>query len=324
VKKSITVFAMVMLVAGALMASEDWRGNNRVSGYVVDKNTGKPVPNAKVMLRIQRGGKGGPDVTADANGKWAVLGMNSGMWNVDVEAQGYAVRQIGNVQVSEGQHVPPMKIELEPAVVVAAAAPEAPPVEEVKIGWQVVSRDIADAVEAGNSALTAKNFKDAVASYEKASAALPTFRPIRFALARAYYGAGDLKKAVATMGDVYTADPANSRNAMLYANMLLEDGQLEKGKAIVDKLPADAVDTTALTNIGIVLMNKKQPAAARDYFTKVIEANPKDADGYYYRGLATIQAGKAKEAKSDLQKVIELAPDSDQAKEAKEYLKSIK
>jgi Tfp pilus assembly protein PilF len=324
VKKSITIFAMTMLVAGALMASEDWRGNNRLSGYVVDKNTGKPVPNAKVMLRIQRGGKGGPDVTADANGKWAVLGLNSGVWNIDVEAPGYVVRQIGNLQISEGQRIPPMKIEMEPAVVVAAAAPEAPPVEEVKIGGQVVSKDIAEAVEAGNTALTAKNFKDAVASYEKASAALPTFMPIRFALARAYYGAGDLKKAVATMGDVYTADPANSRNAMLYANMLLEDGQLEKGKAIVDKLPADAVDATALTNIGIVLMNKKQPAAARDYFTKVIEANPKDADGYYYRGLATIQAGKAKEAKSDLQKVIELAPDSDQAKEAKEYLKSIK
>ncbi|MBV8545385.1 MAG: tetratricopeptide repeat protein [Acidobacteria bacterium] len=323
-KKTITIFAMAMLVVSALMASEDWRGNNRLSGYVVDKSTGKPVPNAKVMLRIQRGGKGGPDVTADANGKWAVLGMNSGMWNIDVEAPGYVVRQIGNVQVSEGQRVPPMKIEMEPAVVAEAAAPEAPPVEEVKIGGQVVSKDIAEAVEAGNSALTAKNFKDAVVSYEKASAALPTFMPIRFALARAYYGAGDLKKAVTTMGDVYTADPANARNAMLYANMLLEDGQLEKGKAIVDKLPADAVDATALTNIGIVLMNKKQPGAARDYFTKVIEANPKDADGYYYRGLATIQAGKAKEAKSDLQKVIELAPDSDQAKEAKEYLKSIK
>jgi Tfp pilus assembly protein PilF len=324
VKKTITIFAMAMLVVSALMASEDWRGNNRLSGYIVDKNTGKPVPNAKVMLRIQRGGKGGPDVTADANGKWAVLGMNSGMWNVDVEAPGYAVRQIGNLQISEGQRVPPMQIEMEPVVVVAAAAPEAPPVEEVKIGGQVVSKDIAEAVEAGNAALTAKNFKDAVASYEKAFAALPTFMPIRFALARAYYGAGDLKKAVGTMGDVYTADPANSRNAMLYANMLLEDGQLEKGRAIVDKLPADSVDPTALTNIGIVLMNKKQPDAARGYFTKVIEANPKDADGYYYRGLATIQAGKAKEAKSDLQKVIEIAPDSDQAKEAKEYLKSIK
>ncbi len=307
-----------------LLASEDWRGNNRLAGFVVDKTTGKPVPNAKVSLRIQKGGKGGPDAAADANGKWAVLGLSSGMWNVDVEAPGYAVRQIGDVHVSEGQRVPPMKIEMEPAVVTPAAAPEAAATEEVKIGGQVVSKDIADAVEAGNSALGAKNYKDAIAAYEKVSAAMPAFMPIRFALARAYYGAGDLKKAVAAMGEVYTADPANARNAMLYANMLLEDGQLEKGKGIVDKLPADAVDATALTNIGIVLMNKKQPAAAREYFTKVIETSPKDADGYYYRGLATIQMGKTKEARPDLEKVIELAPDSDQAREAKEYLKSIK
>ena len=46
--------------------------------------------------------------------------------------------------------------------------------------------------------------------------------------------------------------------------------------------------------------------------------------GYYCRGLATIQHGKPKEAKADLLKVIALAPASDEAKEAKEYLKSIK
>jgi tetratricopeptide (TPR) repeat protein len=322
-KKTFFLAFALIGVASMLMASEDWRGNNRLAGYVVDKTTGKPVANAKVMLRIQRGGKGGPDVVADANGKWAVLGLNIGMWNIDVEAPGYVVRQIGNLQISEGARVPPMKIEMEPAVVAAAAAPETP-TEVVKIGGQVVSKEIADAVDAGNNALGAKNYKEAIAAYEKVTAAMPEFMPIRFALARAYYGAGDLKKAVTTMGDVYNADPANARNALLYANMLLEDGQLEKGKAIVDKLPADAVDATALTNIGIVLMNKKQPDAARAYFTKVIEANPKDAEGYYYRGLASIQAGKTREARPDLEKVIELAPESDQAKEAKEYLKSIK
>jgi tetratricopeptide (TPR) repeat protein len=323
-KKALTLIALFLLVAASLAASEDWRGNNRLTGLVVDKKTGAPVKGATVKLRIQKGASGGPDVTTDNNGKWAVLGLAAGAWNIDIEAAGYVTAQ-GSMAIQEGARLPPRKVEIEPAIVAAAAAaPEAPPVEEVKIAGQVVSKDIAAAVEAGNVALTAKNFKDAVAAYEKASAALPGVMPIRFALARSYYGAGDLKKAVATMSDVYAADPANVRNAMLYANMLLEDGQLEKGKAIVDKLPADAVDTTALTNIGIVLMNKKQPAAARDYFTKVIESNPKDADGYYYRGLATIQAGKPKEAKSDLQKVIELAPDSDQAKEAKEYLKSIK
>ena len=98
-----------------------------------------------------------------------------------------------------------------------------------------------------------------------------------------------------------------------------------QGKDVIEKLPAGTLtDPTALINIGIVMMNKKQPAAAVDYFTKAIAIAPSAADGYYYRGLAQLQVGKAKEAKPDLQKVVELAPDSDQGKEAKEYLKSIK
>jgi len=107
--------------------------------------------------------------------------------------------------------------------------------------------------------------------------------------------------------------------------MLLEDGQLAQGKEVIEKLPAGALtEPTPLINIGIIMMNKKQPAAAVDYFSKAIALAPNAADGYYYRGLANLQAGKAKDAKPDLQKVVELAPDSDQAKEAKEYLKSIK
>lgn len=324
-KKSIAIIAaaMMILAAMAAVAAEDWRGDNRVAGVVVDKSTGKPIAGAKVSLRIQKGEKGGPDTTTDANGKWAVLGLASGLWNIDVEAKGYVVRQ-GTTNFAEGQRIPPLKIELEPEVVTNTAAPDVP-TTEVKIGGQTVSKDIADAVDAGNAALTAKNYKEAVADYEKASAAMPTYMPIRFALARAYYGAGDLKKAVAAMTDVYNSEPGNVANAMLLANMVLEDGQLERGKEIMDKLPAGALtDPTPVINIGIVLLNKKQPAAAIDYFSKAISIDPKSVDGYYYRALSQMQNGKMKDAKPDLQKVIEIAPDSDQAKDAKEYLKSIK
>jgi tetratricopeptide (TPR) repeat protein len=200
------------------------------------------------------------------------------------------------------------------------------PTTEVKIGGQSVSKDIADAVDAGNAALTAKNYKEAIADFEKASAAMPTFMPIRFALARAYYGGGELKKAIAAMDDVYNSDTTSASNAMLLANMLMEDGQVDRGKTILDKLPAGAMtDPTAFINVGFLLMNKKQPAAAAEYFTKAIAVDAKSVDAYYYRALARIQDGKAHDAKPDLQKVLELAaPDSEQAKDAKEYLKSIK
>jgi tetratricopeptide (TPR) repeat protein len=324
VKKTFALAAALLLAAAALMAAEDWRGDNRLSGTVVDKNTGKPVAGAKISLRINKGEHGGPDVVTDANGKWAVLGLAPGSWNIDVQAKGYVVRQ-GNTSFQEAQRVPPLKIELEPEVVTNTAVADVP-TTEVKIGGQTVSKDIADAVDAGNAALTAKNYKEAIADFEKASAAMPTFMPIRFALARAYYGGGELKKAIAAMDEVYNSDTTSASNAMLLANMLMEDGQVDRGKTILDKLPAGAMtDPTAFINVGFLLMNKKQPAAAAEYFSKAIAVDAKSVDGYYYRALARIQDGKAKDAKPDLQKVLELAaPDSEQAKDAKEYLKSIK
>jgi tetratricopeptide (TPR) repeat protein len=323
-KKTFTLAAAVLCLTATLFAGEDWRGNNRLAGVIVDKTSGKPVANAKIMLR--KGGSGGPDVAGDSSGKWAMLGLSSGQWNLDVSAPGYVTRQL-SLTITENQRIPTMKIELEPQASAPqpsgeAAAPAA--AEQVKIGGQVVSKDIADAVEAGNAALTAKNYKDAVADYEKAVAALPTFTPLRFALARAYYGAGDLAKATAAMGELYNGEPANAQYASLYANFLLEGGQLDKAKEVIEKVPDGALDMNTLLNAGIALMNKKQPGAAVTYFSKAVTLDPKSHLGYYYRGLAHIQQNKPKEAKPDLLKVVELAPDSDEAKDAKEYLKSIK
>jgi thioredoxin-like negative regulator of GroEL len=323
-KKTFTLAAAVLCLAATLFAGEDWRGNNRLAGYVVDKGTGKAVANPKVALR--KGNSGGPDVNGDGSGKWAVLGLSSGQWNLDVSAPGYVTRQLSLV-LMEGQRIPSMKVELEPQASSpqpAAAEAAAPTVEQVKIGGQVVSKDIADAVEAGNAALTAKNYKEAVGDYEKAVAALPGFTPLKFALARAYYGAGDVPKATAAMAELYNSEPANAQYASLYANFLLEGGQLDKAKEVIEKVPDGALDMNTLLNAGIALMNKKQPGAAVTYFSKAVTLDPKSHLGYYYRGLAHIQQQKPKEAKPDLLKVVELAPDSDEAKEAKEYLKSIK
>ena len=108
-KKTLSLAMAVFCVAAGIFAAEDWRGSNRIAGVVVDKATCKGVPHAKLMLRIQKGQKGGPDATADANGKWAVLGIGSGGWNIDVEAPGYVTRQM-SFSIAEQQRLPSMKI----------------------------------------------------------------------------------------------------------------------------------------------------------------------------------------------------------------------
>jgi Flp pilus assembly protein TadD len=324
-KKIFAITVVLLCTAAMLLGAEDWRGQSRLSGIVLEKGTGKPVPNAKISLRIQKGEKGGPDVKAGSDGRWAVLGLATGAWNIDVSAPGYETRQL-SMPIGL-QTIPTMKIELERAATAAtdtAGAAVEVPKEEVKIGGQTVSKDIADAVEAGNTALGAQNYKEAVANYEKASAALPTFLPIKLALARAYYGDNQLKKAIEIMDEVVKVDPSNAQDATLLANMLLQDGQMDRAKELIEKLPDGALDMNTLLNAGIALMNKKQPAAAVTYFSKAVTLDPKSHLGYYYRGLAYIQQNKGKDAKPDLLKVVEIAPDSEEAKEAKDYLKSIK
>ena len=323
-KKTFIVIA-ALLVAMAAVASEDWRGQQRLSGTVVDKTTGKGVADATLKLRIEKGSHGGPDIKTDKNGKFAVLGLAAANWDIDISAPGYVVKQIGPVGLVMGQAMPPMKIEIEPQAAAQPAAGAEAAQEQVKIGGVAVAKDIADAVEAGNNFLQAGKYQEAVAEFEKAYPTLSSNVSLKFALARAYYGAKELKKAIVLLDEVYKADPSNTQNAVLLANMLLEDGQLEAGKKIIDALPAGAVDINSLLNAGILLMNKKQPGVAIDYFTKAIAVDAKRWEPYYYRGLAYIQANKQKDAKPDLLKVIELAPpDAAEVKEVKEYLKSIK
>jgi tetratricopeptide (TPR) repeat protein len=320
VKKPL-IMVVCALFAVSAFAAEDWRGNNRLQGTIIDKSTGKGVAGAKVKLRK---GTSGPDATTDANGKWAVLGLAPGSWNIDVEASGYETKQ-GNVGMAEGQRIPPLKIEIEPMAAPVAATPEAAAVEEVKIGGVAVTPEIAAAVETGNKLVGEQKYKEAVVEYEKAYPSLSANTGLKLALARAYYGSGELKKAIVLMEEAYKADP-QTQTGVLLANMYVEDGQTDKAKEIIEKIPAGSItDPMIYVNMGIAAMNKKQPAVSIGYFTKAIELDPKRYEGYYYRGLASIQMNKAKDAKPDLQKVLELAPaDSPDLKDAKEYLKSIK
>jgi predicted Zn-dependent protease len=320
-KKSLSA-AVLLLLAATTLHAQAWRGNQRLQGTVIDAKSGKPVAGAKVQLRIQKGGTGGPDVTTNDQGKWSVLGLAAGGWDIDIVASGYETKQI-SMSMAENQRIPPIKTELEP-VVQAAPEPAAAPVEEVQIGGVTVSADVVTAIEAGNAFLGEQKFKEAVEQYEKAYPVLSNNLALKVALARAYYGAGDLKKSIVLLNEAYEIDPANVPNVMLLAQLLLEDGQLDRGREIIEKLPAGTLtDPTALINIGILLLNKKQPTAAIEYFTKAIAVDDARAESYYFRGLAAVQSNQMKSARADFAKVIALAPDSNEAKEAKELLKSI-
>lgn len=300
------------LAAAADLTAQDWKGKARIEGRVSNEK-GEPIAGATVQLR--RYGSG-PDVKTDKKGRWAYLGLAGGPWDVDVVATGYQPRKVA-VRLSEIDRLPPMQMSLEPVPQAAAAAP--PPVPKD------TSAEILAAIERGNELLAQKDFTGARAEYEKALAALPDNAVILRGIAQTWYGDKKIDEAIATLKRVVTLDPADTTAPLLLANLLLEKGSLDEAKAVLAKLPPDSIkDPGVYVNFGVLLLNQKKPAEAWGYFDQAVRVAPADAESYFYRGLTAVQLKKKAEAKADLEKYLELAPEGAQAADAKELLKSVK
>jgi Tfp pilus assembly protein PilF len=316
--------ACLTLLVAATASAQAWGGQGRLHGVIVN-DQGKPVAGAKVILvSLKAGGTGPEPIVTDAKGKWAVMGVIGGKWNIDVEADGFLKRAL-SAEVSElNRLTPPMKIQLEPKPVEKPKEPEQAP-ESIQVGGVEISPEIAQAIDAANAFMKEQKWKEAAAEYEKAVVVLSTNMQLKAALARAYYGAGELKKAIASLQEVHDADTGNVVYATLLADMLLEDEQFEAGEKVLAALPPGALsDPNTIINLGIRYVNKNKPQEAWKYFNDAVAVASDFAPAYYYRGIAALQLKKMKEAKADLQKVIALAPDSPEAKDASDLIAQIK
>ncbi|HEX7708292.1 MAG TPA: tetratricopeptide repeat protein [Thermoanaerobaculia bacterium] len=319
----IACFLLPLMLAGTVSA-QAWRGVGRLQGIVSDQN-GKPIKDAKVAL-VSLKGDGGPEpVATDAKGRWAAGGLIGGVWNIDISAPGFLTRQLSaNVSELAGLS-PPMKVSLEPAPPPQPQAAAAEEREAIVVGGVEITPETAQAIEAANAFMKAEKWELAAAEYEKALAVLHDNKSLKFALARAWYGAGQLKKGIAYLQEVYDADTGNVVAASLLADMLLEDGNLEAGQKVLAGIPPGALtDPNTILNIGIRFVNNGRPEDAYRWFDEAVGVAPDFAAAYYYRGIASLQLKKMVEAKADFQKVVALAPDSSEAEESKDLLAMIK
>lgn len=304
--------AVLLLSLAAELPAQDWRGKARVDGWIKDKS-GKPIPGATIALSRAKGG--GTSIQSNDKGYWAILGLASGTWNLDVSAKGFETRKI-NVSLSEGTRIPPMEIVLESAAPAAASGAAAP---------NQAAAEVKAAVEDGNRLLTEKKYAEARAQYEKALAIIPDNAALLKGVAQTYHGENNRPKAIETLRKVQQIDPGDNENRMLLASMLLEDGQLDEGQKLLEGLPPGAVKDPAIyVNVGILFMNKNNPAQAQGYFTKAIEIDASQPDAYYYRGLSYLGVKKTAEAKADFKKYLELAPQGENAKEVREIVQTLK
>jgi len=298
--------AAAIALGGGPARAQDWRGQGRLEGRVVGPD-GAPVAGATLKLDNPARG-GGPTIKTDKKGKWAFLGLVAGSWNVDVSAAGYATKKVSIALASESERMSPVEIRLD------AAGPAPTPPE------------VLDAVKKADEAYKGGRFAEAQAEYEK----LLALRPDLAATIHQQMGFSliQMKKypeALDHLQKVIDADPTNVQIRAIAAQAALEGGMIDRGLELLKSLDEGTIKTPdAFFNVGVALINANRPQDAIVYFGKSVTLDATYADGYFRRGLAYLQLGKTAEAKSDLQKFVELAPTGAEADLARKALTQLK
>jgi tetratricopeptide (TPR) repeat protein len=318
--RAFAVVLLGLLGAASVASGQDWRGGRaRVDGTVQNEK-GEPIAGCKVSLRWGRSTHGGPDLTTDAKGRWASLGLMGGPWSVDFEAPGYAPRKI-TVDLQETGRNPSIATTLE-AASPAKAPPAAAP--RILVGGKQVSAETAAAVEAGNQAMEARNWTAARESYVRALAELPDNAPLLQRVAAACLGEGNSDEALRYARQAVEKDPNDDTAWRMIAEIELMKRNLEAGRAALEHVPAEKqTDPQAFLNVGILLLNQKKPAEAEPALDRAIAIQPDLPEAYYYRGLSRLQQKKNAGARADLEKALALAPNGPDAAVIRDLLKTI-
>lgn len=321
------VFLMVLLVMASIPVwGQAWAGQGRLQGAIKDE-AGKPIQGATITLRKGTGrvdpkADGPKPLTTDKNGKWAILGLVNGPWGILIQKEGY-IDSEGQISVEEHPIGPvqPVNITLKKPTQEQMQAVQAQ--QGPSAGAQAKA-----ALEKANNLLAQGKYAEARAAYEEGMSKLEdkSLHPaIMRAIADAYYKEGKANEAIDTLKKTLELAPNDPDTLQLLVNLLASAGREEEAKSYMAKLPQGTkIDPAIGLNVGIKAFNEGKMDAALKEFNEVILANPGMADAYYYRAMVYLNKSQNAQAKADLNKLLELDPNSKFAKDAKDFLKELK
>jgi tetratricopeptide (TPR) repeat protein len=166
---------------------------------------------------------------------------------------------------------------------------------------------------------------EARAEYLTVLAAHPELTAINRAVAFTYGREKNHPEALKYLDLALAANPNDATLLQLAAASAMEVSDYPRAMAYLGKIDEAALaDPDLMVNAAMNLLNRRRSAEAATVLTRVIARFPAAAEAYFYRGYASMQAGKPADAKADLQQYLTLSPsDAPLAAQAKEMLSRI-
>jgi len=286
-------------------------GEARITGKVVDAATKKPIANVVITVVATEGKTFKQEYKAKPDGTYAIFLLDGTLhYKFTYTATGYRpFEEVMKLKLGE----PNVRdIELASGTVTASATV---PASEIKVDPAVLAYN--EGAELANQGKDA----EALAKFEAAVAAKPDLTAGWQALAKVALRTKAYPKAIEAANKALAADPDEpDMYAVLYESYKAT-GDNAKAAEARKKMPANPA---ALFNDAAKAINAGKDADAEPLLRQAIAADEKFAPAYYELGMIYVRTGKNAEAKTNLQKYLDLDPTGKDAATAKEMLKYVK
>jgi tetratricopeptide (TPR) repeat protein len=300
------VLAVAMLASNAFAV-----GEARITGKITDLDK-KPVSGATVLVTAVEGKNFKQTFKAKADGTYSIFLLDGTIrYKFVWEAPGFApYEETIKLKLGE-QNTRDIQLGKPGGGTAAAAAPT----EQAKPDPALVAFN--EGAQLANEGKDA----EAIAKFESAVVAKPDLTAAYIALARLYTRSKNYQKVIVNgEKSIELAGDDADIDAML-AEAYEHTGNKAKAVEYEKKAPANPA---ALFNEAARAINAQKDGDAEPLLKKAIELDEKFAPAYYELGMLYARGSKNAEAKTNLQKYIDLDPNGKDVSTAKEMIKYLK
>ena len=321
------VAAVVSLGAPEAFAQGD---TGSMQGRVFLEGTREPVAGVVVRAVPPRIAPDGSPVTlavpietvTDGNGRFALNWMRSGIWTAIAAAEGFEDAVL-RIEVTQRQSnactatklqrcIQPIDFYMAPDKSDAALE-----VEQV-LGEADLANPVLDQVKAdltaADAAYNSRDYRTAIDGYDKLVSSWPQMTALHQDIGDAHRALAEFEAAVAAYERYRTAEPDDDVIERKIARTRLLMGDLDAAGELA------AADGSAsredLYNLGEVAFNQGEVDTAAGWYEKSAAADPEWPAPVLKLGLLALNRGDIEVAKVLFQRVVDLAPDSEEGTQA--------
>jgi tetratricopeptide (TPR) repeat protein len=286
--KKALILAVGVLLAASVLAAQEWKGQGRVPGIVVD-DQGNPIEGVRIKFFCPKF-DGGFETKSGKDGRWLGAWMRSGLWNIDFDKIGYQPVH-KSLQMNQFEKYKEMRVVMR------------------KIEGLVVSEDMKKDLVAANELFDKKDYAGAIEAYKAFLVKFPDAYFINRNIGNAYFLLEKYDEAEAAYKEVLAKNPNDDTAAMEWY-----------GKVALDKID----DTNLLYSVGLTYFKMSKLPEAAAYFEKAVSLDENNLDALYQLGITYTALNEKDKAIVTFEKYLKVDPDSERAAQVKGFLDYLK